>query len=131
MKTGRFQHDDFITDSIYSADGHIGFERLRLIDYSVQLTREPVGFYMLATCLFKRLERRSELNIVEKFVDEAQKVFQNLEMTRKVFQFNDLILYINLYFSIQETGAFAPIRMQRMLKNQVAKNVCRTLISRA
>ena len=119
MKRGRFQHDDFITDSVYSADGHIAFEGLKLKDYSVHIQRNTNGFYLLVTLIFERCERRSELNLVEKLVDEAQHIFRRLDLERKVFQFNDLTMYANLYFSKINSHSFiAPMQMQRQMKRQ-------------
>ena len=126
MKRGRFQHDDFITDSVYSADGHIAFEGLKLKNYSVHIQRNTNGFYLLVTLIFEHRERRSELNLVEKLVDEAQRIFKRLDLERKIFQFNGTTMYANLYFSRFDAPSYiAPISMQRQMQRQ-NKNALRT-----
>ena len=120
MKNYRFQHDDFITDSVYSADGHIGFEGYKLKNYSVMIQNKTNYIYLLAILMFERRKRRSELNLIEKIVDEAQKLFLEYELERKVFQFNDLVMYVNLHFSKPDNQSLiAPISMQKSMRKQM------------
>lgn len=95
--------DDFVTDSIYSADSHIGYKRLKLANMKIKIDKLSSGYAFNAIFKFKEgIVRESERDLVEKYVWEAEKLTRGYHMTRKLFQFGDKSLRATLIFSKKE-----------------------------
>ena len=95
----RNQYDDFITDSAFSADSHITYNRMQLKDYRVSIRYFKPNFYVNVECVFEYVNYRDDFRFVEKLVDECETIFKNFQVKSKLFKFDKLNFSIKLSFS--------------------------------
>ena len=92
------QPDDFLTDSVMSADSHISsYYQLANMFFEYKIDGDSVfAHVVLDFCDVDKKNR--ERNIVESIQNELELMFQNIQIARKLFIFSDYRLHCNFLF---------------------------------